>query len=53
MDIDGDGIPYRTVMGNRSPRSAYFTRGTGHDVYGNYNEDPKIGLTCCIVLKRN
>ncbi len=41
MDIDGDGIPYRTVMGNRSPRSAYFTRGTGHDVYGNYNEDPK------------
>ena len=41
MDIDGDGIPYRTVMGNMSERSAYFTRGTGHDVYGNYNEDPK------------
>ncbi len=40
-DIDGDGIPYRTVMGNQSPKSAYFTRGTGHDVYGNYNEDPK------------
>lgn len=41
MDIDGDGIPRRSVMGNQSPRAAYFTRGTGHDVYGNYNEDPK------------
>lgn len=40
-DIDGDGIPYRTVMGNMSERAAYFTRGTGHDEYGNYNEDPK------------
>lgn len=41
MDIDGDGIPRRTVMGNQSPKAAYFTRGTGHDVYGNYSEDPK------------
>lgn len=41
MDIDGDGVPHRTVMGNQSPRAAYFTRGTGHDVYGHYNEDPK------------
>lgn len=41
MDIDGDGIPYRTVMGNQNPRAPYFTRGTGHNVYGNYSEDPK------------
>lgn len=41
MDIDGDGIPYRTVMGNQNPRAPYFTRGTGHDVHGNYSEDPK------------
>lgn len=41
MDLDGDGIPRRTVMGNQSPRAAYFTRGTGHNVYGNYSEDPK------------
>ncbi len=40
VDIDGDGIPYRTVMGNRHPRAAYFTRGTGHDDYANYSEDP-------------
>ena len=39
LDIDGDGIPYRTVPGNRHPRSAYFTRGTGHDEYANYSED--------------
>ncbi|MEA4811108.1 MAG: 2-oxoacid:acceptor oxidoreductase subunit alpha [Anaerolineaceae bacterium] len=41
MDIDKDGIPYRTVMGNQSARAAYFTRGTGHDQYGNYSENPK------------
>jgi len=40
LDIDGDGIPYRTVPGNRHPRSAYFTRGTGHDEYSRYSEDP-------------
>ena len=38
-DIDGDGIPYRTVMGNQNPAAAYFTRGTGHNEYGNYSED--------------
>jgi len=42
MDIDGDGIPYRTVPGNRHPRSAYFTRGTGHDEYGKYSEEPDV-----------
>ncbi len=40
MDVDGDGIPYRTVMGNQNPSAPYFTRGTGHDVFGNYSEDP-------------
>jgi 2-oxoglutarate ferredoxin oxidoreductase subunit alpha len=40
MDVDGDGIPYRTVPGNRHPRSAYFTRGTGHDENASYTEDP-------------
>lgn len=39
LDIDGDGIPYRTVAGNRHPNAAYFTRGTGHDVYARYTED--------------
>ena len=39
LDKDGDGIPYRTVPGNRHPASAYFTRGTGHDPYARYTED--------------
>jgi 2-oxoglutarate/2-oxoacid ferredoxin oxidoreductase subunit alpha len=40
-DVDGDGIPYRTVPGNRHPSAAYFTRGTGHDENARYTEDAK------------
>ena len=39
-DIDGDGIAYRTVVGNRHHRAGYFTRGTGHDEDARYSEDP-------------
>lgn len=42
LDIDGDGVPYRTVMGNRHPDAPFFSRGTGHDEYGNYSEDPDV-----------
>ncbi len=42
LDIDDDGIPYRTMPGNLDPRSAYFARGTGHDEYGHYSEDPDV-----------
>ncbi len=40
-DTEGDGIPWRTVMGNQNAAAPYFTRGTGHDEYGNYSEDPQ------------
>ncbi len=40
LDKDGDGIPYRTLPGNKHPMSSYFTRGTGHDEYAKYTEDP-------------
>ncbi len=40
-DLDGDFIPYRTVPGNTHPQSAYFARGTGHDDYANYSENPE------------
>ena len=40
-DVDGDGIPYRTLVGNRHHQSGYFARGTGHDDYTNYSEDPE------------
>lgn len=42
LDVDGDGIPYRTIPGNRHPRSAYFTRGSGHDEYAQYSERPEV-----------
>ncbi|HXW07553.1 MAG TPA: 2-oxoacid:acceptor oxidoreductase subunit alpha [Vicinamibacterales bacterium] len=37
-DVDGDGIPYRTIPGHRMP--AYFTRGSGHNERGQYSERP-------------
>ena len=42
LDVDGDGIPYRTVPGNRHPAAAYFTRGTGHDPFAKYSEEPDV-----------
>jgi 2-oxoglutarate ferredoxin oxidoreductase subunit alpha len=39
-DRDGDGIPYRTLPGNKHPMSAYFTRGTGHNPQAVYSERP-------------
>ena len=44
LDKDEDGIPYRTIPGNKHPLSAYFTRGTGHDEYARYTEDSSIFL---------
>ena len=38
LDVDGDGIPYRTVPGTDHPFSAYFARGTGHDNMAVYSE---------------
>jgi 2-oxoglutarate/2-oxoacid ferredoxin oxidoreductase subunit alpha len=37
-DVDGDGIPYRTLPGTDHPAAAYFTRGTGHDEDARYSE---------------
>lgn len=38
VDLDGDGIPYRTLPGIH-PKGAYFTRGSGHTQFGAYTED--------------
>jgi 2-oxoglutarate ferredoxin oxidoreductase subunit alpha len=38
LDVDGDGITYRTLPGE-DPKGAYFTRGSGHDRYGAYTEN--------------
>ena len=37
-DVDGDGIPYRTIPGDGM--SAYFARGSGHNAKGQYSERP-------------
>nr|MBA3564671.1 2-oxoacid:acceptor oxidoreductase subunit alpha [Gammaproteobacteria bacterium] len=37
-DVDGDGIAWRTLPGVH-PKGAYFTRGSGHNLYGAYTED--------------
>jgi 2-oxoglutarate ferredoxin oxidoreductase subunit alpha len=38
VDVDGDGIPYRTLPGVH-PKGAYFVRGSGHNQLGLYTED--------------
>jgi 2-oxoglutarate ferredoxin oxidoreductase subunit alpha len=40
-DVDGDGIPYRTLPGTPHPLAAYFTRGTGHNDAAAYSEKPE------------
>lgn len=39
-DVDGDGIPYRTIPGTDHPGAAFFTRGTGHTETAAYSEKP-------------
>jgi 2-oxoglutarate ferredoxin oxidoreductase subunit alpha len=41
-DVDGDGIPYRTLPGVKNPKGAYFTRGSGHDEAAKYSEKPEV-----------
>jgi 2-oxoglutarate ferredoxin oxidoreductase subunit alpha len=36
MDVDGDGIPWRTVPSDGMP--SYFNRGSGHNAKGQYSE---------------
>ncbi len=38
LDIDGDGIPYRTYPGTHPTKGAFFTRGTSKDEYAVYTE---------------
>jgi 2-oxoglutarate/2-oxoacid ferredoxin oxidoreductase subunit alpha len=42
LDVDGDGIPYRTLAGNHHPKAPYFTRGTGHNEMADYSEEPEV-----------
>jgi 2-oxoglutarate ferredoxin oxidoreductase subunit alpha len=39
LDVDGDGIPYRTYPGTHATKGSYFTRGTSRDRYARYTEE--------------
>lgn len=40
-DVDGDGIPYRTLPGTAHDMAGYFTRGSGHNEAAGYTERPE------------
>ena len=42
LDVDNDGIPYRTIPGTHPTKGAFFTRGSSHDEYAVYTEDGKV-----------
>jgi 2-oxoglutarate/2-oxoacid ferredoxin oxidoreductase subunit alpha len=39
LDVDGDGIPYRTFPGTHPTKGSFFTRGTSRDRYARYTEE--------------
>jgi 2-oxoglutarate ferredoxin oxidoreductase subunit alpha len=39
LDVDGDGIPYRTLPGTHPTKGAFFTRGTSKDRMAKYSEE--------------
>ncbi|GGP02581.1 ferredoxin oxidoreductase [Cloacibacterium rupense] len=38
LDVDGDGIPYRTIPATHPTKGSYFTRGSSRDEYAVYTE---------------
>lgn len=39
LDVDNDGIPYRTIPGTHPTKGSFFTRGTSRDEYAAYTEN--------------
>jgi len=39
LDVEGDGIPYRTYPGTHPTKGAFFTRGTTKDRFARYSEE--------------
>lgn len=42
LDVDGDGVPYRTYPGTHPTRGGYFTRGTSRNPYARYSEEGSV-----------
>ena len=41
-DVDGDGVPFRTLPATHPSKGAYFTRGTSRDPYARYSEEGAV-----------
>jgi 2-oxoglutarate/2-oxoacid ferredoxin oxidoreductase subunit alpha len=39
LDVDGDGVPFRTYPGTHASKGSFFTRGTSRDRYARYTEE--------------
>ena len=42
LDIDEDGVPYRTIPGVHATKGAFVTRGSSRDEYAVYTEDNEV-----------
>jgi 2-oxoglutarate ferredoxin oxidoreductase subunit alpha len=42
LDVDGDGVPFRTYPGSHPTRGGYFTRGTSRNPYARYSEEGSV-----------
>ena len=42
LDVEGDGVPYRTLPGTHPSLGSYFTRGSSHDRYARYSEEGSV-----------
>jgi 2-oxoglutarate ferredoxin oxidoreductase subunit alpha len=52
LDVDGDGVGYRTVPGTNHPMAAYFARGTGHTEMAVYSERSDVWVQNMTRLRR-
>ncbi|WP_309645527.1 2-oxoacid:acceptor oxidoreductase subunit alpha [Phenylobacterium sp.] len=42
LEVDGDGVPYRTYPGVHPTKGGYFTRGTSRNPYARYSEEGSV-----------
>ena len=42
LEVDGDGVPYRTYPGTHPTKGGYFTRGTSRNPYAKYSEEGSV-----------
>ncbi|MDQ3141819.1 MAG: 2-oxoacid:acceptor oxidoreductase subunit alpha [Bacteroidota bacterium] len=42
LDVDGDGVTYRTIPGTHPTKGSFFTRGSSRDEYARYTEDGEV-----------